>query len=159
MIDPVTAFAAAQAAFSMTKKLIGAGREIHDITSELGKWYEACSDLTKAESQRKSPKLLETMSQGSESIERQALDIIVRKKQLFEKEKEIKFLLDYRYGPGTYKQMSDLRKQIREERERTVYRAMEAKRQIVSNCAIGALSFGILGVLGGGIYLLMLALA
>ena len=159
MIDPVTAFAAAQAAFSMTKKLIGAGREIHDVTSELGKWYEACSDLTKAESQRKSPKLLETMSQGSESIEREALDIIVRKKQLFEKEKEIKFLLDYRYGPGTYKQMSDLRKQIREERERTVYRAMEAKRQIVNNCAITALSFGILGVLGGGIYLLILALA
>ena len=159
MIDPVTAFAAAQAAFSMTKKLIGAGREIHDITSELGKWYEACSDLTKAESQRKSPKLLEKMSQGSESIEREALDIIVRKKQLFEKEKEIKFLLDYRYGPGTYKQMSDLRKQIREERERTVYRAMEAKRQIASNCAITALSFGILGVLGGGIYLLILALA
>ena len=159
MIDPVTAFAAAQAAFSMTKKLIGAGREIHDITSELGKWYEACSDLTKAESQRKSPKLLEKMSQGSESIEREALDIIVRKKQLFEKEKEIKFLLDYRYGPGTYKQMSDLRKQIREERERTVYRAMEAKRQIVNNCAITALSFGILGVLGGGIYLLILALA
>ena len=158
MIDPVTAFAAAQAAFSMTKKLIGAGREIHDVTSELGKWYEACSDLTKAESQRKSPKLLEKMSQGSESIEREALDIIVRKKQLFEKEKEIKFLLDYRYGPGTYKQMSDLRKQIREERERTVYRAMEAKRQIVNNCAITALSFGILGVLGGGIYLLMLAL-
>ena len=159
MIDPVTAFAAAQAAFSMTKKLIGAGREIHDVTSELGKWYEACSDLTKAESQRKSPKLLEKMSQGSESIEREALDIIVRKKQLFEKEKEIKFLLDYRYGPGTYKQMSDLRKQIREERERTVYRAMEAKRQIVNNCAITALSFGILGVLGGGIYLLILALA
>lgn len=159
MIDPVTAFAAAQAAFSMTKKLIGAGREIHDVTSELGKWYEACSDLTKAESQRKSPKLLETMSQGSKSIEREALDIIVRKKQLFEKEKEIKFLLDYRYGPGTYKQMSDLRKQIREERERTVYRAMEAKRQIASNCAITALSFGILGVLGGGIYLLILALA
>ena len=159
MIDPVSAFAAAQAAFSMTKKLIGAGREIHAITSELGKWYEACSDLTKAESQRKSPKLLEKMSQGSESIEREALDIIVRKKQLFEKEKEIKFLLDYRYGPGTYKQMSDLRKQIREERERTVYRAMEAKRQIVNNCAITALSFGILGVLGGGIYLLILALA
>ena len=54
--------------------------------------------------------------------------------------------------------MTDLRKQIREEREKTVYRAMEAKREIMNNAVILGLSTGIFGVLGGGVYLLMLAL-
>ena len=98
------------------------------------------------------------MSQGSDSLEREALDLIVRRKALLEKEKEIKFLLNYRYGPNTYKEMTDLRKQIREEREKTVYRQMEAKREMMNNAVILGLSLGIFGVLGGGVYLLMLAL-
>ena len=89
MIDPVTAFAAAQAAYKGVKMLVGAGREIQDVTSQLGSWYEACADLTKAESQRKNPTLLDKMSHGETNIEREALDIIVRRKQLLQKEKEI----------------------------------------------------------------------
>ena len=54
--------------------------------------------------------------------------------------------------------MTDLRKQIRDERERTVYRHMEAKREMMNNAVILGLSLGIFGVLGGGVYLLMLAL-
>ena len=157
MIDPISAFAAAQSAFTLTKKLIGAGRELHDVSKTLGSWYEACADVTKAESQRKKPKLHEKMSQGSDSIEREALQIITHKKALLEREKEIKFLLNYRYGPNTYKEMTDLRKQIREERERTVYRAMEAKREMQQNALILALAIGIFGTLGGGMYLIALA--
>ena len=158
MIDPVSAFAAAQAAYTVTKKLITAGRELHDVSSHIGKWYEACSDVNKAESQRRNPKTFEKMSQGSDSLEREALDLIVRRKALLEKEKEIKFLLNYRYGPNTYKEMTDLRKQIREERERTVYRAMEAKREMQQNAVICGLATLIMGTLGGGVYLIVLAL-
>ena len=158
MIDPISAFAAAQSAFTLTKKLISAGRELHDVTSTLGSWYESCADITKAESQRKNPKLHEKMSKGADSIEREALDIIVRKKALLEREKEIQFLLNYRYGPNTYKQMTDLRKQIRDERERTVYRQMEAKREMQQNLLICTLGLSIVGVLGGGVYLVALAL-
>ena len=52
--------------------------------------------------------------------------------------------------------MLNMRRQIRKEREETVYAAMEAKRQIANNAAIGGLSFGIIAVLGGGIYLLVM---
>ena len=74
-----------------------------------------------------------------------------------EKEKEIKFMLDYRFGLGTYDEMLGMRRKIRAEREETVYKAMEAKRQIQNNMAIGGLSLGILCMLGGGMYLIMLA--
>jgi hypothetical protein len=85
------------------------------------------------------------------------MDIVIRKKTLLEKEKEIKFMLDYRFGLGTYDEMLGMRRQIRKEREDTVYAAMEAKRQMANNAAIGGLSLGILSVLGGGLYLIVLA--
>jgi len=51
-----------------------------------------------------------------------------------------------------------MRRKIRKEREETVYKAMEAKRQIQNNLAICTLSFLIIGVLGGGIYLIALGI-
>jgi len=157
MIDPISAFAAAQSAFTLTKKLIGAGRELHDVSKSLSSFYEACSDVSKAESQRKNPKLHEKLGKGSESIEQEALQIITHRKALIQHQKDLKFLLNMRYGPNTYKEMTDLRKQIREERERTVYRAMEAKRDMQQNALILALAIGIFGTLGGGVYLIALA--
>lgn len=158
MIDPITAFAAANAAFKGVKMLVGAGREMQDVSQQLGKWYSAVADISRAETQRKQPTWLDKISQGSENIEQQAMDIVVRKKTLIEKEKEIKFMLDFRFGPGTYDEMLNMRRQIRKEREETVYRAMESKRQIQNNMAIAGLSLAIISVLGGGIYLIALGL-
>jgi len=158
MIDPLTAFAAANAAFKGVKMLVGAGKEIQDISGQLGAWYGAVADITRAESQRKNPTFLDKMSHGAESIEQEAMDIVVRKKTLFEKEKEIKFMLDMRFGFGTYDEMVDMRRQIRKDREKEVYAAMESKRQIANNMAILGLSILIIGILGGGVYMVSLAL-
>jgi len=158
MIDPLTAFAAANAALKGVKMLVGAGKEIQDISGQLGAWYGAVADITRAESQRKNPTFLDKMSHGAESIEQEAMDIVVRKKTLFEKEKEIKFMLDMRFGFGTYDEMVDMRRQIRKDREKEVYAAMESKRQIANNMAILGLSILIIGILGGGVYMVSLAL-
>jgi len=155
MIDPVTAFAAANAAFKGIKMLVGAGREIQDISQQLGSWYGAVADIQKAESQRKNPTWLDKTTHGTDNIEQEAMDIVIRKKTLMEREKEIKFMLNMRFGPSTYDDMLQMRRQIRKEREETVYASMEAKRQIANNAAIGGLSLGIIVVIGGGIYFLM----
>lgn len=156
MIDPVTAFTAANAAFKGVKMLVKSGRELQDVSQQLGAWYNACADINKAESQRKKPTWLDKRTHGTENIEQQAMDIVIRKKTLKEREAEIKFMLDYRFGLGTYDEMLGMRRKLRAEREETVYRAMEAKRQIQNNMAIGGLCLGIVGALGGGIYLIIL---
>ncbi len=158
MIDPITAFAAANAAFKGVKMLVGAGREIQDVSQQLGAWYGAVADITRAESQRKNPTWLDKKTLGSDNIEQEAMDIVIRKKTLAEKEKEIKFMLDYRFGLGTYDEMLGMRRKIRADRERTVYAAMESRRQMANNLAITGLALGIVAVLGGGIYLIALAL-
>ena len=158
MIDPVSAYAAATAAYKGVKMLINAGREIEDVSKQLGDWYGAVADITRAESQRKNTTWLEKKQHGEASIEQEAMDITIRAKKLKEFEYEIRVMLDYRFGLGTYDQMLGMRRKIRAERERTVYAAMESRRQMANNIAITGLALGIVSVLGGGIYLLTLAL-
>ena len=158
MIDPVSAYAAATAAYKGVKMLINAGREIEDVSKQLGAWYGAVADITRAESQRKNTTWLEKKQHGEASIEQEAMDITIRAKKLKEFEYEIRVMLDYRFGLGTYDQMLGMRRKIRAERERTVYAAMESKRQMANNLAITGLALGIVAVLGGGLYLIALAL-
>ena len=158
MIDPVSAYAAATAAYKGVKMLLQAGKDIEDVSKQLGNFYGAVADITRAESQRKNTTWLEKKQHGEASIEQQAMDITIRAKKLKEFEYDLKVNLDYRFGLGTYDEMLGMRRKIRAEREETVYRAMEAKRQIKNNMAIAALSLGIISVLGGGIYLLTLVL-
>ena len=158
MIDPVSAYAPATTAYKGVKMLLQAGRDIEDVSKQLGSWYGAVADITRAESQRKNTTWLEKKQHGEASIEQEAMDITIRAKKLKEFEYEIRVMLDYRFGLGTYEGMLDMRRKIRAERERTVYAAMESKRQMANNLAITGLALGIISVLGGGIYLLTLAL-
>ena len=158
MIDPVSAYAAATTAYKGVKMLLQAGREIEDVSKQLGSWYSAVADITRAESQRKNTTWLEKKQHGEASIEQEAMDITIRAKKLKEFEYEIRVMLDYRFGLGTYEGTLDMRRKIRAERERTVYAAMESKRQMANNLAITGLALGIVAVLGGGLYLIALAL-
>jgi len=152
MIDPITAYTGAVLAYKTVTKLVQAGRELGEVTGQLSEWYGCVADLQKAGELKKAPSLFEKASQGAESIEKEALDIVVRQQEMFQKEKELKFLIDYKYKPGTYQQIVDLRRQIKKEREETVYRQMEAKRAIINNIAITALSVGIISIVGAGSY-------
>ena len=155
MIDPVSAFAIASTAYTSFRKIIGHAQDLEGVSKQLGSWYGACADINRAEAQRKNPTFLERATQG-QSIEEEALQILIHKKTLKEREIEIKNLLDLRFGWGTYDEMLDMRREIRAEREKTAFAQDEAKRQIQNNMAILGLSILIIGFLGGGIYLVTL---
>ena len=154
MIDPVSAFAIASTAYTSFRKIIGHAQDLEGVSKQLGSWYSACADINRAESQRKNPTFLERATQG-QSIEEEALQILIHKKTLKEREIEIKNLLDLRFGYGCYDEMLGMRREIRAEREKTAFAADEAKRQIQNNMAILGLSILIIGVLGGGMYLIV----
>jgi len=155
MIDPVSAFAIASTAYTSFRKIIGHAQDLEGVSKQLGSWYSACADINRAEAQRKNPTFLERATQG-QSIEEEALQILIHKKTLKEREIEIKNLLDLRFGYGCYDEMLGMRREIRAEREKTAFAQDEAKRQIQNNMAILGLSILIIGFLGGGIYLVTL---
>jgi|TARA_R110002074_G_scaffold303503_1_gene474712 hypothetical protein len=157
MIDPISAFAVASAAYSSFRKIIGHAQDLEGVSKQLGSWYSACADINRAEAQRKSPTFFERATQG-QSIEEEALQILIHKKTLKEREVEIKNMLDLRFGFGTYDEMLGMRREIRAEREKTAFAQDEAKRQIQNNMAILGLSILIIGILGGGVYMVSLVI-
>lgn len=151
MIDPVTAITAATAAFNGVKKLVNAGREIEDVVGQLGKWYGAAADLNRAESQRKNPPIF-TKLFSSGSVEQEALQILVHKKKLEEQEKELEAILNYRFGFGTWKEMIELRRKIRKEREETLYKQQERREAFFEVVFILGLIALLIVLFGGIIY-------
>jgi len=133
-------------------------QEIGQLSDTMAKWYGACQDLNASLEQRRNPTFLERRTLGKDTIEADSVRILLSQKENAKREYELKIALNMKFGPGTYKELQDLRKQMRQERRAYLMAQIESKRQIMNNCAIAALSFGILSVLGLGIYLLMLAL-
>lgn len=135
MIDPVTAIAAATAAFNGAKKLVEAGRDIEDVAGQLGKWFSAASDITRAEEDAKKPSLFKKIA-NRESVEEEALNAMVAKKKLKDQEDQLREMILWSYGQEAYVEMMQMRKQIRAKREKEVYKKQRLKRQIIDGFII-----------------------
>lgn len=152
MIDPVSAIAVATTAFNTVKNLVNAGREFEDVVGQLGKWYTAAADISRAEQQRKNPPLYKKfLAKGS--VEEEALMIITHQKKLKEQEDQLRVLLDYRYGYGTWDEMIKLRRKIRQEREKQLYEKQERNQEILDFFFISLLIAFISALVGGGIWI------
>ena len=151
MIDPITAISAATAAFNGVKKLVAAGREIEDVVGQLGKWYGAAADLNRAESQRKNPPIFTKLFMSG-SVEEEALAIITHKKKLEEQEKQLQDMLNIRFGFGTWKEMVELRRKIRKEREETLYKQQERRKAFFEILIVLFLLFAGIAIVGGSLF-------
>ena len=147
MIDPITAISAATAAFNGVKQLVAAGREIEDVVGQLGKWYGAAADLNRAESQRKNPPIFTKLFMSG-SVEEEALAIITHKKKLEEQEKQLQDMLNIRFGFGTWKEMVELRRKIRKEREETLYKQQERRKAFFEILSVLFILFAGVAIVG-----------
>jgi len=81
MIDPITAFAAAQAAVKGVKAAIALGKDIQAVSGDLMKFFEAKDVVQKAASKPK--------SSFAQSDTAQAFEIVMHAKQLADAEREL----------------------------------------------------------------------
>lgn len=145
MLDPVTAFATASAAFNFIKKAVEAGREIEDVGSQLGTWFGACADLKQAEEESRDPPLFKKLLHKG-SVEQEAMENLMRRKKIEQQEKELRELIVYRFGPDTYREMMEDRRQIREGRERTEMLQRRRRAKTVQNAIAVILIVGIFAI-------------
>jgi len=120
MIDPLSAIAAATAAFNAVQKLVASGQGIESTMDQLGKWYGAISDLSQAEKEAENPPLFKKIVMGA-SVEQEAMQIYGARKKAAAQEKQLRELLMYTYGIDGYKELVDLRRKIKDQREKTIY--------------------------------------
>ena len=106
MIDPITLSAAvsgATAAYNGIKKAIMLGREIEDLSGELGKWMSAVSDVDNIHKNAHNPSTFDKLFNGS--IEQVAMESYSSRKKLEKQREELRnFLIgNYGYAPSAYK--------------------------------------------------------
>jgi len=119
------------------------------MSGDIGRWMGAVSDVDNAEKQAKNPPLFGKLFKAG-SIEEAALAAFAAKKKLEEQRYELKMFLNLTHGPGTYEELLAMEGQIRKDRQRTIYKQQQLRRQIGE--AIGWL-FLVL-VIGGSLLLL-----
>tara|TARA_X000000950_G_scaffold7625_1_gene8353 strand:- start:492 stop:962 length:471 start_codon:yes stop_codon:yes gene_type:complete len=150
LIDPISAFAVATTAYKTISRAVAVGQDFENVASQLGKWFTATSDLRKAqELNRKAPLFKKVFAGGS--VEEEALELLIQEKKIQEMEKDLRALLNFRYGHKTWEEMIEMRRKIAKQREKDVYRKIEIQRQIIEIFAIvvmmGLISSSIFGLI------------
>ena len=130
MLDPVTAIAAATKAFKTIQKAVTVGQDIENVTKQMGKWYTAVSDLRKAQDLNRRPPIFKKLF-ASGSVEEEALQLLMHEKKIQEQEKELRTLLNFRYGHKTWEEMIEMRRKIKAQREKEIYKQIEMRRAIL----------------------------
>jgi len=140
MIDPFTAFAAAQTAVSAIKKGIQLGKDIGGISNDLSKFAGALSDINFAHRQAENPPWYEILFGGTGPS---AMDIFAKKKQAESMRAEIKQYIQFSFGQSAWDELLSIEAKVRKDRQKTLYRKAEMQQAIIE------WSLGILIVLSG----------
>ena len=146
MIDPVSAFALANAAYSAIKRGIEMGREIEDMGGQLGTWFGAVADVKAAEEEAKNPPLFKKLLYKG-SVEQEAMQNLMRRKKIEQQEKELRELIVYRYGVDAYKDMIRDRMKIKENRTATEATQRRKMKNFIMNSATVAALVGLSGTI------------
>jgi len=151
MIDPFTAFAAAQTAVSAIKKGIQLGKDIGGISNDLAKFAGAFPDLEFAHKSAENQPWYSVLFGGSGPS---AMDIFAKKKQAEALRADIKQYIQFGYGQSAWQELLRIEAQVRKDRQKTLYRKAEIKQAIIEwTLGILVVVSGV-GVLGVGIYYL-----
>jgi len=144
-MDPLSLVAMASTTFKGLQVLVSKGAEIEHVAQKLGHWYTLVSDINQAEREAENPPLFKKMFDGA-SVEEQALNAVIAKKKIEEQNRQIRELIMYAYGEETYREMLQMRKEIRAKREKMIYKQRRRQRRMLD------LSAAIMGlIVSGGI--------
>ena len=117
MIDPFTAFAAAQAAVKGIQAAIKLGKDVQGIAADLGKFFEAKDAVQEAANNPKKFK----------SDTAQALETVMQAKQLAEAENELKNMLIWSGNADVWEGVLQERNNIIQRRKKAEMEAAAAK--------------------------------
>jgi hypothetical protein len=147
MIDPITAFSAASAAFSGLKKAIAVGKDLTSMGSQLSSWSKAVADIDFLEQKSKKPPLYKIFS----DTQSHALEIWTKKQKLKEMREELRAHISWTYGPAAWNEIVAIEAEQRKAQREAVY-AKEELRQKIIDITIGVL------ILGAAVVLLIIVI-
>jgi hypothetical protein len=122
-MDPLTAFAAAQAAVAGIQKAIKLGKDINGLVGEFGKFFDAKDVVQKAANDK---------AKKGQSDTGKAMEIVMQANALREAEEQLKHQLVYGGYPELWEMMLRERMKIKQERAKAERDAIIARRKLVA---------------------------
>ena len=149
-MDPLIILSAANAAFTVVKKVTKAANEAEEVYKALSKWAGHISDLQEFISQEKSKPSIFKKIVYNKSATAEAFDSLVAERRIAEMEKEIKssFLVGSlcHLGLQGYREFIRQRRIITDSRKRELYDQMRRRKAFFYNSTMG-LAITIVGTL------------
>jgi len=153
-MDPMSAMAAASAAFGALKKGFQIGRDIESMVGDLSRWMGALSDIEQAEKEAKNPPIFKKLFAGK-SVEQEALEIVMNKRKMQEQRDQLRQLIQYTCKAGTWEELIRMEGKIRTERQETLYKQREKRKKFLEWIAIIGATLIAAAVLIGILWLLV----
>jgi hypothetical protein len=123
MIDPITAFATAQAAVAGIQKAIKLGKDINGLVGEFGRFFDARDVVQKAANDA---------GKSGKSDTGRAMEIVMQANALREAEEALKHQLVYGGYPELWEMMLKERMKIKQAREKQEREAKIARKKVVA---------------------------
>lgn len=149
MVDPVSAMALAGSAFNALKKGVSIGRELESMSKSLSQWMSAVSDIDRAHHEAKNPPIFKKIF-NAKSVEQEAMELFTQKKQLENQRSELRKIVSSMLGPSAWQELIRMERDIRIQRQETLYAQREARKHFVE-----AMAFIFLGVVVIGFIIFM----
>jgi hypothetical protein len=129
-MDPVSAMAAASAAFSAVKKGVAIGKDIESMASDIGRWMGALSDLDMLEKEAKNPPIFKKLFSG-QSVEQEAMEAFAAAEKSRQQRTDLKNMIGMMYGKSKWDELVRMEGQIRKRRQDTLYKQRQRRRKFV----------------------------
>ena len=128
MVDPITAFGAATAAFSAIKKGFEIGRDVESMYGDIGRWMTSCEKIN---TEVKSAK-----TKGM-SVEEEALEVFAHQKKVKAMEEELRTFINLSHGPNAWNEVLRIQADIRKKRREAILRAKKEREQMIMWVLVG----------------------
>jgi hypothetical protein len=129
VIDPITAFATAQAAVAGIQKAIKLGKDINGLVGEFGKFFDAKDVVQKAANDK---------AKKGQSDTGKAMEIVMQANALREAEEQLKHQLVYGGYPELWEMMLKERMKLKQAREKQERESRIARKKLVAQRILAA---------------------
>ena len=153
-MDPVTALATASTAFSLIKKGFQMGKDVESMYGDIGRWMGAVSDVNQSVKMANNPPVFKKLFAGS-SVEQEAMDAFAAKKKAEAMEEELRNWINLTHGPNAWQDLLKMQVKIRKQRQETLYKQAELRRNLLQVVGIILLAIVFVGSIVGTLWMLV----
>tara|TARA_R100001198_G_C5195821_1_gene186732 strand:- start:250 stop:660 length:411 start_codon:yes stop_codon:yes gene_type:complete len=130
------------------------GKDVESMYGDIGRWMGAVSDVNQSVKMANNPPVFKKLFAGS-SVEQEAMDAFAAKKKAEAMEEELRNWINLTHGPNAWQDLLKMQVKIRKQRQETLYKQAELRRNLLQVVGIVLLAIVFVGSIVGTLWMLV----